>query len=67
MNIKIVDKYPIREFTALHDDHGVTLCESQTGAFLTLRYSEDLQNLKQLLDNISVITSLKTEKDTEIS
>jgi hypothetical protein len=59
-NIKIIDKYEPRSFSALSMDSGVVLCDSKTGAFLTLRYKEDLERLKELLDKIDVIEVYET-------
>lgn len=53
MNL-ILTKHQIKEFSVINSNSGVTLCESQDGAFLTLRYCEDVKNLKKLIDSITI-------------
>jgi hypothetical protein len=61
--IEIVDKYPIREFTALALDKGVTLCTKRDGAFFTIRYTEELEALKELLNSIEIIKTRSFEEE----
>ena len=53
--IKIIDKYKPREYTSFATDSGVVLCDKQDGAFLVLRFTSDLEKLKELLNKIEVI------------
>lgn len=53
--MKIVEKYEPREFSALSHDGGVVLCDKQTGAFLVLRFAEDLERLKTLLETVTIL------------
>jgi len=52
--ITVVDKHKVREFSAMSSDNGIVLCEKDKGSFIVLRYAEDLENLKKLLDSISI-------------
>jgi hypothetical protein len=52
--MKIVEKHKPREYTAMMNDSGIVLCDKQEGAFLVLRYPSDLENLKNLLDEITM-------------
>jgi hypothetical protein len=52
--MKIVEKYEPRQFSAISHDGGVVLCDKQSGAFLVLRFPEDLQRLKALLETLEV-------------
>ena len=61
MMIKIVDKHGPREFSAITADTGIVLCDKQTGSFLVLRYKEDLESLKALLNKLE-ITDAKEEQ-----
>jgi hypothetical protein len=51
--IKLVEKYEPREYTALSLSSGVVLCD-RDGAFIVLRFSEDVERLKKLLDSIEI-------------
>jgi hypothetical protein len=51
----VIEKYAPREYTAFSHDGGVVLCDRQTGAFLVLRFAEDLERLKTLLDTVTVL------------
>ena len=51
---KIVENHEPREYTAWSHDGGTVLCDKQSGAFLLLRYPEDLIRLRELLDSIEV-------------
>lgn len=61
--IRIIDKYPIREFSALSCDSGITLCAKDRGAFLVLRYKEDLEALKDLINKIEITSSFSDVND----
>ncbi len=50
-----IEKHKIRTFSAIVTDGGVVLCDDFTGAFLTLRFTDDLDNLKKLLGSISTL------------
>lgn len=53
--INIVDKYSVKQFSAVTCEGGViSLCTKQDGFFLALRYTEDLENLKKLLDSLTI-------------
>jgi hypothetical protein len=61
-NINIVDKHPIKEFSAIQMEGGViTLCVKNEGAFLTISYLEDLENLKSLLNKLTIINGYVEE------
>lgn len=60
--IRIIDKHPVRNFSAMACDGGVVLCAEDRGAFITLRYKEDLDKLKLLLDKIVITNSFDDEK-----
>ena len=53
--MKIVDKHTPREYSAISHDGGIVLCDKETGAFLVLRFPEDLARLKALLDTLVVV------------
>jgi len=53
--MRFVDKYSVRQFSALACDNGILLCDKELGSFMTLRYKEDLVNLKILLSSIDII------------
>jgi hypothetical protein len=59
--INMVENHPIREFSALTLDSGIVLCDKEQGSFLVLRYREDLENLKTLLNKIEVVSSYESE------
>ena len=50
----LVTKASPREYTFFISDSGVVLCDKVEGAFLSLRFKEDLENLKELLSQIRV-------------
>lgn len=52
--INIVEKYEPREYAAFSSDGGIVLCDKQNGAFLVLRFPEDLERLKKLLAAIEI-------------
>lgn len=53
--MNIVDKYEPREYTAFMHNGGVCLCDKRDGAFLVLRYASDLERLKRLLNEITMV------------
>jgi|GEM_PF-2739559 len=53
--VSIVEKHSKREYTSLATNNGIVLCDKEDGAFLVLRYKEDIDNLKKLLDKIYII------------
>ncbi len=55
MNISIIDKHKPREYTAMMTNNGVVLCDKEEGSFLVLRYSSDLEKLKELLNGITMV------------
>lgn len=54
--MNIVEKYEPREYACWSHDGGTVLCDKMTGAFLVLRFPEDLTRLRELLDTIEVKT-----------
>ena len=54
--LNIVMQFEPREYTAFSHDGGTVLCDKKTGAFLVLRFPEDLIRLRELLDSIEVVT-----------
>ena len=54
VDVKIVEKHEPREYSAISHDGGTVLCDKKTGAFLVLRFQEDVIRLRQLLDSIEV-------------
>ena len=58
--MNIVEKYSTKQFSALLHDGGAVLCDKELGAFLVLRSVDDLKNLKELLDSISIQQALAT-------
>ncbi len=52
--MNIVDKHQPREYSAISHDGGIVLCDSRTGAFLCLRFAEDVERLRSLLATIDV-------------
>lgn len=61
------DKHPVKEFTIIHSDHGLTLCEKQSGSFLTLRYKEDIENLKALVEGITISSEFEPKHHESIN
>lgn len=57
--LNVVNKYMPKEYTSFCTNRGVILWDKQEGAFLVLRFKEDLENLKKLLDKIEVIDQEK--------
>ena len=55
MNINIIEKHEPRKYSAMTSNNGVVLCDKKEGSFLVLRYAADLENLKKLLNEITVI------------
>ena len=53
-NIKIVDKHGKRQYSSFCTNKGIVLCDKQEGSFLVLRYKEDLERLKDLLNSIEI-------------
>lgn len=49
-----IDQHKPREYCAISHDGGIVLCDSQAGAFLVLRFPEDLERLKALLNTLEV-------------
>jgi hypothetical protein len=56
--MKVVDQYKPREYSAISHDAGVVLCDKESGAFLVLRFHEDLERLKVLLGTLQVLPIL---------
>jgi hypothetical protein len=54
MDFNIIEKHEIREFSMILNDNGVILCDKNMGAFIVLRHSEDIVNLRKLLDTIEI-------------
>ncbi len=52
--MKINEAYEPREYTAITTNAGVVLCDKREGAFIVLRFPEDLERLRELLSTISV-------------
>jgi len=59
--INAIDKHKPREYSSFCTNNGIVLCDNMEGSFLVLRYKEDLENLKSLLADISVIENLKKD------
>ena len=64
--INIIDKYPIKQFGIISVNGGITLCEKNEGAFLTLRYLEDVENLKKLVDSLVISKRFNEAKHDSI-
>ena len=43
-----------REFSAIVHSGGVVLCDKQEGAFIVLRFAEDVERLRDLLAKIEI-------------
>jgi hypothetical protein len=52
--MKIVEKHTPREFRAMSHNGGIVLCDDQDGAFLVLRFVEEVEALRLLLNGIGV-------------
>ena len=55
--MQIVDKHKPREYSAFAHSSGVVLCDKTDGAFLVLRFAEDLERLRALLETITTLPS----------
>lgn len=53
--MQIVDKHKPREYGAFVHSGGVVLCDRTEGAFLVLRFAEDLERLRVLLATITTL------------
>ena len=61
--INFVSKHKVKKFSVISSNGGVILCERESGAFITLRYSEDVENLKKLINSITVSEQFKENTD----
>lgn len=52
---QIIDKHKPREYSSVMSNNGVVLCDKLEGSFLVLRYASDLERLKELLDQITMV------------
>ena len=52
--MNIIEKHEPREYSAISSNKGVILCDRQEGAFLVLRFPQDLERLKALLETLQV-------------
>lgn len=52
--MKIVDKHTPKQFIAMVHNGGIALCDDQDGAFLCLRFPEEVERLRQLLMQVDV-------------
>ena len=50
----LVNQHIPREYSTIAHDGGIVLCDKKTGAFLVLRFPEDLERLKELLATLEV-------------
>ena len=50
----IVENHTPREYSIISHSGGVVLCDKQEGAFLVLRFPEDVERLKETLNAIDV-------------
>jgi hypothetical protein len=55
MKINVVKEHKPREYSLWSHSGGTVLCEKENGAFLVLRFTEDLVNLKKLLNEIEIV------------
>ncbi len=53
-NIRFVEKHEPREYTSIATNNGIVLCDKEEGSFLVLRYAQDIERLKELLDKIEI-------------
>lgn len=53
--INIVENYENRQFSSISTNKGVVLCDKKEGAFIVIRSTQDLLNLKALLDKFETI------------
>ena len=61
--MEIIKQYKPREYSAFMSDNGVVLCDKEEGAFLVLRFSSDLQRLKDLLAKIVMVEADLTDSE----
>lgn len=54
----IIAEHKPREYSAFTTNAGVVLCDKQEGAFLTLRFPEDIVRLQALLNAIEIKKAL---------
>ena len=52
--LETVKSYKPREYTTVITDHGIILCDKNEGAFLVLRFKEDIERLRDLLNSIVI-------------
>lgn len=52
--MNVVKEHTPRNFTSFITNSGVVLCDDQDGAFLCLRFPEDLARLRALLAEIEI-------------
>ena len=57
--VEIVKKHKPRKFSAFSHNGGIVLCTDQEGAFLVLRFPEEVAELRNLLDSIYVFSGEK--------
>lgn len=55
MSFKYIEKHEPREYKAMMSNNGVVLCDKIEGSFLLLRYPSDLERLKKLLNEITMV------------
>lgn len=56
--VNIVTKHKPRTYTALSTSNGIVLCDNDGGAFLVLRFKEDVERLRKLLEEIVILGTL---------
>jgi hypothetical protein len=54
IEMNIVEKYEPREYCLMSHNGGIVLCDKKEGAFLVLRFKEDVERLKDLLSSIEI-------------
>lgn len=52
--MSIVDKHTPRTYSAIVHNQGIALCTDQDGAFTCIRFRQELERLKALLDEFNV-------------
>lgn len=52
--MRIIEKHEPREFTSIVHNGGIVLCDKEEGAFIVLRFPQDIERLKELLDSIEI-------------
>ena len=55
MSFNIAGEYSPREYTAISTDNGIVLCDKRDGAFIVLRFAEDIERLQSLLCGLEII------------